>query len=227
MSFGFNAPILDDSDSWAEASQAFQVGLSFAHLWQADARTALVDVGEYPPAHQNAQSNWEVLYWSPGLVKGLRLILDQTLNLVEQSEWGGFYLETAQRVGQEILGPEGFSFVLEIGQPGPDGLSFVFRRSAAIDEANEFVDIQLSTSVMLTPPPRRFTINLVRNEGLRPLFGANGGWEKRLGHILPQPQPDRWWSFKDETEYEGQLREALAAVISYGLPAMALPAPDA
>jgi hypothetical protein len=221
MSFGFDVPILDDSDSWAEASAAYQAGLAYARKWQADARTALVDVGEYPPAYQNEESNWLISYWSPTAWKGLNLTLDPQFEPVGQTEWGAFYRETVERVGAELLGPHRFSFVPEIGQPGPDGLSFVFRRPAQDSNGNEFIDVQISASVMLTPPPRRFTINLVRNFGERPLFGAFGGWEGRLGQFLPQPQPDKWWAFKDEVEYEAELRLALAEAVTYGLPAFA------
>ncbi len=226
MSFGVDSPILDDAESWEEASRAYQTGLPYARDWQSDARTALVELGEYPPAHLNAQGQWEILYWSPGTVKGLRLILDQQLNLVSQAKWGAFYLETARQLGDEILGPQRFSFRPEISQPGPDGLSFVFRRPSSDgntddDTTNEFIDIQISTSVMLTPPPRRFTINLVKNAGERPMFGAFGGWEGRLGEFLPTSQPDRWWLFQDEAEYAAQLREALSATVTYGLPALA------
>ncbi len=221
MSFGFDGPILDDSESWAEASAAYQAGLKYARAWQADARTALVDVGEYPPAHQSEAGLWEVLYWSPGAVKGLRLLLNDQLGLAGQSEWGAFYRETARRVGAEGLGQAGFEFAPEVSQPGPDGLAFVFRRpSPAKPDYFEFVDVQLSTSVMLTPPPRRFTVNLVVNEGKRPMFGQFGGWEGRLGQFLPNPNPDKWWPFKDEIEYESQLRSALSDTLTYGLPVL-------
>ncbi len=214
-------PVLDDSDDWFEARAAYKAGLKIARQWQSDARTALVDVGEYPPAHVNEDGLWEVQYWSPAARKGLVVFLDKQLEVARQTEWGAFYQDLAAKVGTEILGSQGFSYVPEISQPGPDGLSFVFRRpSTSFSNQHDFVDVQISTSVMLTPPPRRFTINLVRNNGERPMFGQFGGFETRLSTLLPDAKSDYWWSFKTEEEYEARLHEAFQAVVQYGLAAM-------
>ena len=73
---------------------------------------------------------------------------------------------------------------------------------------------------MLTPPPRRFTITVVRNSGERPMFGQFGGFERRLATLIPDRKPDYWWSFKTEADYEARLYEAFGAVIEYGLAAL-------
>jgi len=218
--FGFSdkEPELDDADSWADATAAYRAGLATARQWQPDARTALTEATEYPPAHINNEGEWEIYYWSTTGVKGLLLFLDEGLGLLRQEEWGSFYRDVAVRVGTEFLDPHGFSYTQEVSQPGPEGLSFVFRKSNPVG-LTQFVDVQISTSVMLTPPPRRFTINLVQNPGERPLFGASGGFEARLSAILPNAKPDFWWSFKDESEYEARLREAFSQTVEYGLPA--------
>ncbi len=211
-------PVLDDSDDWFEAQRAYKTGLGVARRWQSDARTALVDIGEYPPAHLDDNGMWEAQYWSPAVRKGLVVWLTKELATERQAEWGAFYQDIAQAAGTEILGSQGFAYVPEVSPPGPDGLAFVFRRqSPTYREQHDFVDLQISTSVMLTPPPRRFTINLVRNRGDRPLFGQFGGYETRLGVVLPEPKPDYWWSFKTEAEYEQRLREAFGLVVQYGL----------
>jgi hypothetical protein len=215
-----NDPALDEEE-WFEARGAYKAALKIARQWQSDARTALVEAGEYPPAHVNENGEWEVQFWSPGARKGLLVFLNSQLEALRQQEWGAFYQEMAQKVGAEILGPQGFEYVPEISQPGPDGLSFVFRRpSPSYPNQHDFIDLQISTSVMLTPPPRRFTINLVRNNGDRPMFGQFGGYESRLSVLLPDSKPDFWWSFKTEAEYEERLREAFKAVVQHGLAAM-------
>lgn len=217
----YDNPVLDDSDEWFEAQGAYKVGLKVARQWQAEARTALVDVGEYPPAHQNEVGEWEIQYWSPTARKGLVVFLDKQLTPLRQQEWGAFYEEKARQLGVTFLEPQGFSYVRELGSPGPDGLSFIFRRqSPTYPNQHEFVDLQISTSVMLTPPPRRFTVNLIRNNGERPLFGQFGGFETRLSAVLPNSKADYWWSFKSEEEYEARLREAFEGVLEYGLAAM-------
>jgi hypothetical protein len=214
-------PYLDDSGNWAGATAAYQAALPAARQWQPDARTALVEWGEYPPAHLNQAGEWEVQLWSPQARKGLLLFLNKDLQVLREQEWGAFYQEIAARVGREILGPQGFEYVPEISRPGPDSLSFVFRRpSPTFSGQHDFVDLQISTSVMLTPPPRRLNLNLVRNEGERPLFGALGGYEPRLGAILPEPKLDYWWPFKDEAGYEASVREVFGLVVQYGLAAL-------
>ncbi|HEX2915228.1 MAG TPA: hypothetical protein VH186_30970 [Chloroflexia bacterium] len=211
----------DDGDDWFEARNAFKAGLKIARQWQPDARSALIEVEEYPPAHVNEEGEWEAQYWSPGARKGLVVYLDKELQPIRQEEWGTFYQEMAVKAGNEILGPQGFSYAPEISPPGPDGLSFIFRRqSPTYRNQHDFVDVQISTSVMLTPPPRRFTINLIRNNGDRPLYGQFGGYEARLGTLLPEPKMDYWWSFKTEEEYEAKLYETFRLVVQYGLSAM-------
>lgn len=214
----FDEPSLDDSEDWFEARNAYKTGLKTARAWQPDARTALVDVEDYPPAHVNEEGQWEAQYWSPNARKGLVVFLSKELELLRQEEWGAFYQEQAQAIGSEILGRHSFTYVPEISTPGPDGLSFVFRRpSPTYPNQNDFIDIQISTSVMLTPPPRRFTINLIRNQGDRPVHGQWGGYTMRLGNVLPEPKLDYWWSFKTEEEYAEKLREALNLVVQHGL----------
>jgi hypothetical protein len=217
----FDTPGPHEYDEWFEARAAYKAGLQIARAWQNDARTALVEIGEYPPAHVNEDGDWEAQYWSPSARKGLIVFLDGKLELARQEEWGAFYQEMAQKVGAELLAPPGFSYVPEISQPGPDGLSFIFRRpSPTYANQHDFVDLQISTSVMLTPPPRRFTITLIRSTGERPMFGQLGGYETRLSVVLPDAKPDYWWSFKTEEEYETRLREAFNGVVHYGLPSM-------
>ncbi|MBN9388640.1 MAG: hypothetical protein J0I20_11350 [Chloroflexi bacterium] len=217
----FDEPFLDDSGNWAGATAAYQAGLAAAQQWEPDARTALVEPGEYPPAHLTQAGEWEIQYWSPGARKGLNLYLSKDHQVLRQEEWGAFYQQKAVEVGSEILGPQGFVYVPEISRPGPDSLSFVFRRpSPTYAGQNDFVDLQISTSVMLMPPPRRLNINLVRNTGDRPMFGQGGGYETRLGAILPDKKLDYWWPFKDEAEYEAQLRETFGLVVKYGLAAL-------
>ena len=217
----FDDTRLDDSGDWADATAAYQAGLPVARQWQPDARTALVEPGEYPPAHLNATGEWEIQYWSPGARKGLNLYLSKDHQVLRQEEWGAFYQEKAVEVGKEILGPHGFEYVPEISRPGPDSLSFVFRRpSPTYNGQSDFVDLQISTSVMLTPPPRRLNINLIRNDGDRPMFGQGGGYETRLSALLPDKKVDYWWPFKDEAEYEERLRETFGLVVKYGLAAL-------
>lgn len=212
---------LDDSGDWSDATAAYRAALPVARQWQPDARTALVEPGEYPPAHQNQAGEWEAQFWSPGARAGLNVFLDKAHQLLRQEEWGAFYQQTAVGVGREILGPQGFEYVPEIGRPGPESLSFVFRRpSPTYSGQSDFVDLQISTSVMLTPPPRRLNVNLVCNEGDRPMFGQGGGFETRLGAILPDKKVDYWWPFKDEAEYEAVLREVFGLVVRYGLAAL-------
>src|SRR5690349_3583217 len=159
---------LDDSGDWSDATAAYQAALPMARQWQPDARTALVEPGEYPPAHKNQAGEWEVQFWSPRARAGLNVFLDKERKTLRQEEWGAFYQQTAVEVGREILGPHGFEYAPEIGRPGPESLSFVFRRpSPTYSGQHDFVDLQISTSVMLTPPPRRLNVNLVRNEGDR------------------------------------------------------------
>lgn len=212
---------LDDSGNWADATAAYRAALPFARQWQPDARTALVEWGEYPPAHLNQAGEWEIQFWSPGVRVGLNLFLDKDHKVLRQQEWGAFYQQKAVQVGQEILGPQNFEYVPEISHPGPESLSFVFRRpSLTYSGQQDFVDLQISTSVMLTPPPRRLNINLVRNEGDRPMFGQFGGFETRLGAILPEQKLDYWWPFKDEAEYEARLCETFGLVVQHGLAAL-------
>ena len=212
---------VEASEDWSAAQGAYRAGLLVARQWQPDARSALVEIGEYPPAHVNEEGQWESHYWSPAARNGLIVYLDQKLAPVGQQEWGGFYQEMAVRVGQAVLGTQGFSYVPQISAPGPDRLSFVFRRpSPTYPNQQDFVDLQISTSVMLTPPPRRFTINLIRSTGDRPMFGQIGGYETRLGNLLPEPKIDYWWSFKTEEEYEARLNETFGLVVEYGLAAM-------
>jgi hypothetical protein len=210
----------DDSESWAEATNAYRAALPHARQWQPDARTALTETTEYPPAHVNEEGEWEIYFWSPGQVGGLLIFLSPELELLRQEEWGGFYRDTVVRLANEMLGAYGFSYAAEVSPPGPEGLSFVLRRQGQADQY-DFIDVQISTSVMLTPPPRRFTINLVKNKGDRPLFGANGGYEVRLSTLFSTPKPDFWWGFKNEEEYEARLREAFLQTIEFGLPALA------
>lgn len=222
MSFTPDLPDLADdaAEAW-EAHAAYKAGLVFARQWQADAKSALTNLDEYPPAHVNENGEWEISYWSPSSRAGLKLWLDNQHNLRRKEEWGAFYQEIAVKVGTEILGRQDFQYAPEVSFPGPDHLSFVFRRpSATYAGQTDFVDVQISTAVMLTPPPRRFTINLVRNKGERPLFGQFGGYEVRLGVVLPTPNPDKWWSFRNEQEYEARLREVFEDVIKYGLAAL-------
>ncbi|MDB5082340.1 MAG: hypothetical protein JWP00_4264 [Chloroflexi bacterium] len=218
---GQDDTFLADSDNWSDATAAYKAGLPAAQKWQPDARTALVEWGEYPPAHLNQAGEWEIQLWSPAARQGLNLFLSKDLQVLRQQEWGSFYQAKAVEVGQEILGPQGFEYVPQISRPGPESLSFVFRRpSPTYEGQSDFVDLQISTSVMLTPPPRRLNINLVRNEGERPMFGQFGGFETRLGAILPDKKTDYWWLFKDEAEYEARLRETFGLVVQYGLAAM-------
>lgn len=211
----------DNDDGWFEARDAYKAGLKAARLWQADARTALVEAGEYPLAHVNANGQWEIQYWSPAARKGLVVLVSKELQVVGSAEWGAFYQVMAVKVATELLASYGFRYLPEVSQPGPDGLSFVFRRaSTTYHNQHDFIDLQISTSVMLTPPPRRFTITLVRNSGEHPMFGQFGGFERRLATLIPDVKPDYWWSFKTEAEYEARLYEAFGAVIHYGLAAL-------
>ncbi len=211
----------ENSEDWFEARAAYKAGLKVARQWQSEARTALVDTDEYPPAHVNEEGEWEAQYWSPTTRKGLIVFLNKDLEVLRQTEWGAFYEAMAVAASQEILAGQGFSYNPEIGRPGPEALSFVFQRpSPTYPNQSDFIDVQISTSVMLTPPPRRFTINLVRNNGDRPMFGQFGGYETRLAAVIPDYKPDFWWSFKTEQEYETQLREAFGLIIQYGLAAM-------
>jgi hypothetical protein len=207
---------LEDSESWAEASAAYKAGLDVARFWQPDARTALTEITEYPPAHQDVEGIWEIYYWSPSQVKGLLVKLNPQLEPLGKEEWGAFYRDRVLQVAAEYIGQFGFEYAPEVSQPGPENLSFVFRRAAA-DSIYEFVDVQISTSVMLTPPPRRFTINLVKNPGDRPLFGTGGGFETRLSAVIPGSKPDFWWAFRDELEYSLKLREAFEKIRESGL----------
>ncbi len=212
---------VEENEDWSASRTAYRAGLLVARQWQPDARSALVEVNEYPPSHINAEGNWESQYWSPAGRVGLTVWLDQALQTVGQHQWGAFYQVVAAQVGSEVLGSQGFLYVPEIGTPGPDGLSFIFKRpSPTYAGQTDFVDVQISTSVMLTPPPRRFTINLIRSNGDRPQFGQAGGFETRLGSLLPESKPDLWWSFKSEAEYEAELRETLGLVVQFGLAAL-------
>jgi hypothetical protein len=214
--FNLEEPELDDSDSWTDATEAFKRAIIIARQWQPDARTALTEITEYPPAHLDNNGRWEIFFWSPKVVKGLVLYLDTEYNLLSQNEWGALYRESAIKIGQELLTPHHYEFAADVSQPGPEGLSFVFRRTIPGAQTC-FIEVQISTTVMLTPPPRRFTINLVKNVGDRPLFGSNGGFETRLSNLIPGAKPDYWWSFRNESEYEERLREAFESFLKYGL----------
>ncbi|MEI7554150.1 hypothetical protein [Candidatus Chlorohelix sp.] len=214
--FNLEEPELNDSESWADATEAFKRGIIIARQWQPDARTALTEIADYPPAHLNEKKSWEIFFWSPKAIKGLVLYLDTEYNLLNQNEWGVFYRESVIKIGQELLAPYHYGFAEDVSQPGPEQFSFVFRRTI-IGAQTCFVDVQISTTVMLTPPPRRFTINLVKNAGESPLFGSSGGFETRLSNLIPGTKPDYWWSFRNESEYEKQLREAFGSFLKYGL----------
>lgn len=214
-----NIPPPDEPES-EEVREAYRAGVEFARAnWQPDARTAVTALEETATAHQNQSGEWEMLLWSATARRGLRVFLDRELKVSRHEEWGAFYEATARQVGDEILGHHGFSYAREVSFAGPDNLSFVFRRqSPTYAEQYDFVDIQISSSIMLTPPPRRFTVNLLRNKGERPAFGGEfGGYEQRLAAVIPDMQPDYWWSFKTEEDYAQKLREALQAVVQHGL----------